>query len=50
MKRGSQPDKTVDSLNDAMNAETKDPTDDYVCLRDSQDGSMYYGEAGYLKK
>ena len=51
MKRASQPDKTVDSLNSGADKEApKDPTDDYVCLRDAEDGSMYYGEVGYQKK
>ena len=24
-------------------------TENYVCMRNSEDGSMYYGEVGYLK-
>ena len=51
MKKASQPDKTINSLTSGDNAEKeeapKDPTEDYVCLRDAEDGSMYYGEVGY---
>ena len=54
MKKASVPDKTVNSLTSGDNAEKeeapKDPTEDYVCLRDAEDGSMYYGEVGYQKK
>ena len=58
-KKGSKdqdnPNKTLSGdEGDAEKVVIVDPegynTENYQCLRNSQDGSMYYGEVGYLKK
>ena len=45
--------KTATSLGSASKHEIADPegynTENYVCMRNSEDGSMYYGEVGYFK-
>ena len=46
------PNKTVNSNSSFQ--KIADPagynTENYQCLRDKDDGSMYYGEVGYLKR
>ena len=43
--------KTATSLASASKGEIPDPegynTENYVCMRNQDDGSMYYGEVGY---
>ena len=45
--------KTATSLASGSKQEIADPegynTENYVCMRNSEDGSMYYGEVGYQK-
>ena len=49
----SDPNKTANS-GDAEKDVIPDPpgynTENYKCLRGKDDGSMYYGEIGYMKK
>ena len=56
-KKNSKVDSSIDpnkTANSASSFHVPDPTgyntENYQCLRDKDDGSMYYGEVGYMTR
>ena len=51
-KKTSNPEATSNSFNKGATSDgaTADPTAGYKCLRNAEDGSMYYGEVAFVRK